>query len=196
MNRVGIIKIVWLLIAFLSCLLGCNSKDNVGLLSEDLVVVVEIVKGDEIIVEKGNTRFNVRMLGIDAFRKLLMNEEIVGMHQKAKNFLKKEILNKKVKVVFGEPIQDEHKRFLAYVEEQGQDINRLLIEEGYAMIYNRFSFGRELSYIEAEKTAKNNKKNIWAIERLVNLTSERRRVWAEDRKKREAQATDYYLLTP
>lgn len=187
------------LVAAWTCLAACKSEEKKPpppLSSGAEVSVAKVVKGDELLVEQDGHQYRLRMLGIDAFRKFLPNEDFANMHDKVTQHLEQTILNQKVKIVFGKTVMDEHGRYLAYVEKDGVDMNRRLVEEGYVLVYNKYSFGREQSYVEAEQKARESKKNIWSVDRLINVALTRRKVWAESRKQREGSVPDYYLDVP
>jgi micrococcal nuclease len=182
--------------SFAACKSSEEKKPPPPLSSGAQVSVVKIVKGDELMVEKDSHQYRLRMLGIDAFRKFLPNEDFAKMHDKVTQHLKQTILNQKVKIVFGKTVIDEHGRYLAYVEKDGVDMNRKLVEDGYVLVYNKYSFSREQSYVETEQKARKSKNNIWSVDRLVNVALIRRKVWAESRKEREGSVPDYYLAIP
>jgi len=184
-----------LLLPMLMTMAACEAKKPPPppLTSGATAAVTRIVKGDELLVEKDAHQYRVRMLGIDAFRKFLPNEDFAKMHDKVTRDLEKALLTHKVKLIFGKTVKDVHGRYLAYVELDGVDINRKLVTEGYVLVYNKFSFSREDSYVEAEKKARKNKSNLWAVPRLVNVALTRRKTWAEDRKQREGSVPEYYL---
>lgn len=170
------------------------SSAPAALQNGDLVTVVSVVKGDEISVKKGGTTFPLRMLGIDAFRKLVMNPAMTQTNKQANLHLEKLVLNKDVKITFDTPIKDDRGRYLAYVEHNGQDINLHMVQQGFVLVYAKFAFARERAYLKAAEQAAKESKNLWANPRLVNLARERQRVWAGERKKREGSLPDYYVL--
>lgn len=175
-----------------SCAKKVDENAGAWLKNGDEVRVAEVLKGDEVVVEQGKTKHIVRMLGIDAFRNFVMNEDITAMHEKAKLFLADLVVGKNVKLVFDTPTKDEHDRYLAYLMKDDMDINQVMLGEGFVPVYNKFKFARESEYIQTEKSAREAKKKIWGIERLSNLVLERRSLWSEFRAEKEGPLPAYY----
>jgi len=58
--------------------------------------------------------------------------------------------------------RDGYGRLLAYVTlPDGQLLNRLLLEKGYAVVYRRFDFARKMDFLAAEAQAKRQGAGLW-----------------------------------
>jgi endonuclease YncB( thermonuclease family) len=161
--------------------------------SGDSVLVVMVKKGDELIVKKEGRMATVRMLGIDAFDGTIDDPAMLAMHREAKRFLSEKLLNQNITVTFGKTVKDAHGRYLAYVDKDGVEFNKLLIEQGYVLVYNEFSFERELPYLMAEQKARRDSKGIWSDSRLAQKVFALRKDWANKRNTRDGAVPDYYL---
>jgi endonuclease YncB( thermonuclease family) len=173
-----------------------QSSGRPGKLADgDIVTVAAIVKGDEIAVvdraAPGGT-IPVRLIGIDAFRSIVTNADVAAITATASQFLGQQVLNQQVRIKFGSPMMDVHGRYLAYVEKEGHDINRLMVAEGLVLVYSEFGFEREADYLQAEATARAAKKSIWSNDRLTNLAVARRQEWLQSRAARDGSVPAYY----
>jgi micrococcal nuclease len=67
-----------------------------------------------------------------------------------------------VKLTFDHERQDRHGRTLAYVTlADGRLLNRLLVEEGYAIVYRRFEFQLKSDFLAAEEQARSQGLGMW-----------------------------------
>ena len=151
-------KDVKLLIILIILLLAINypflDRQLTNFLSTDEEVLVSrIIDGDTIEAENWNS--SIRLLGINT------PERGELFYEEARQFLESRILNKNVTLRFGRERYDKYDRTLAYVFLDRKNVNRELIENGFANYY--FPSGRD-SYYEDFLTA-------WkiCIENNVNL---------------------------
>ena len=156
--------------------------------SGETVRVVRIVKGDEIVVEKGKSTARVRMLGIHSFDPVVNEFEITAFGRAAVSFLEQWMLDRPVRLVFEDLIQDTRGRYLAYVERDGVDLNRRMIEEGVTTVYTEYAFGREASYLTAEELARSAGRGVWGSKRALLRIRALRKQWAAARLARTGQA--------
>ncbi len=125
--------------------------------------VVYVYDGDTVLLKKGK---KVRLLGIDTpeIGKDGKKDECFAKEAKQKAI---ELLAKKrVKIETDkmQPRYDKYGRLLAYIFlEDGTNINKFLIQEGYAkeFTYKQKPYKYQKEFKEAENTAKENKKGIW-----------------------------------
>ena len=150
----------------------------------DLVDVLVVVNGDEVIVSKAGARARVRMLGINAYDPVVNEFEITAYGRAAVAFLENWVLGHEVKLVFDRTVRDVHGRYLAYLERDGTDVNRHMLEEGVAMAYTEYPFVREASYLSAEVIARSARRGIWAGIKSSKRTKALRHDWAAARRQR------------
>lgn len=82
--------------------------------------------------------------------------------EEAKDFNKKLVENKYVRLEFDVQKKDKYNRMLAYVFLNGEMANIKMVREGYAMIYTyppNVKYASE--FIEAQRYARSNKKGLW-----------------------------------
>lgn len=82
--------------------------------------------------------------------------------QAALRFTIAQAKGKTVRLGFDGPQKDRHGRTLAYVYlPDGRMLNRLLLEQGYAVVYRRFDFRHKDDFLRAEAAAKASRIGLW-----------------------------------
>lgn len=140
-----------------------------------LGTVTWVYDGDTLEID---TLGKVRLIGIDApesensQRDRYLAEKGVSaarqrqVYQAAKSFNIKHVKGQKVSLTLDDPPRDRHDRLLAYVYlPDGRLLNRMLIEEGLAVVYRRFEFKMKAAYLLAEESARRSKTGLWAESR-------------------------------
>ena len=140
------------IILFLTAILcfGQNSK------------VIRVIDGDTFETEHGK---KVRMIGINAPEL----SDIYGIE--AKEHLKELIEHKEVILVLGKISKDKdrYQRLLRYVYYESEDINRKMIDDGFAFAYLKYKFEKSNEYENAQLESKANCNGIWSNDSNVNL---------------------------
>jgi len=134
-----------------------------------------VLDGDTIRVDWQGQALTVRMLGIDcpetrAGRKLVeqirsfaLSEKLVrDLGVQARNRTTRYVTNQVVRLVFpGSPEKrDAFGRLLAYVEVDGQDVGRVLLQSGFAVLYPA-DHPRVEDYRAAVETARRQRRGVW-----------------------------------
>jgi len=101
--------------------------------------VERVIDGDTIVI--GNN--SIRLLGINS------PERGEPYYEQAKQFLEKQILNKTIKLKFGNERYDKYDRLLAYVFLGEKNVNIELVEKGFANFY--FPSGKDFYYKDFEQ---------------------------------------------
>lgn len=133
--------------------------------------VVRVYDGDTLEV-RGAGR--VRLLGIDTperegtqrdrfYRQWnIPPKKLRRISSEARTFCRRHAEGKRVRLEIESKRRDRHGRLLAYVIlPDGRTLNRLLLEEGYAVVYRRFDFGRKREFMEAEEKARSRRRGMW-----------------------------------
>ncbi len=82
--------------------------------------------------------------------------------KEALKFVIAEVKGKQVRLQLDEEHRDRHGRLLAYVFlPGGRNLNRLLLERGYAAVYRRFTFRLKEDFILAETEARRQRLGLW-----------------------------------
>ena len=160
----------------------------------DVVKVLLILNGDEVLVEKDGGRAKIRMLAIRSFDPVVNEREITTYGHATVAFLEHWILNRQVKVHFDEPIMDNRGRYLAYLERDNIDVNERMVEEGIAFIYTEFKTAREGHYLSQERLARNAGRGVWGGKKAVLRIEALRHEWASMRRERSGTLPPDYLL--
>jgi len=129
--------IILISLAFLLIVLNYNFLDSTlenFLLGDQMekTVVERVIDGDTIVTEIGN----VRLLGMNT------PERGEPGFQEAKEFLEDLILNETVILEYLGERQDKYGRILAYVFFKGENINIMLVEQGFGNYY--FYSGKDI----------------------------------------------------
>jgi endonuclease YncB( thermonuclease family) len=160
-------------------LVACSGgkKGPIELKDGDLVTVSAVVKGDEVTVTNDKGEARVRLVGVQAFSPVIADPQIHALSAGAVSALEDWVKGKQVKVTLDHAGKDPAGRFLAYLEFGGVDINRRLVETGWAVVYTEFAFDREAPYLEVELAARSGGRNIWALKPASDLVRGLRRQW-------------------
>ena len=129
---------------------------------------LEIIEGKAIVVDGDTIKINsekIRFSGIDAPESYykgkeqfcLKGEEKIPCGKLSKNFLIKKIGNQKVKCEI-EAKTDRYKRKLGECFVEGKSLSRILVKNGYAFDYPRYS---KKKYLEEQEYAKANNLGLW-----------------------------------
>lgn len=154
----------------------------------DVVKVVLVLNGDEVVIEKNRERARLRMLAIRSFDPVVNEFEITSFGRASVNFLDKWLLNQKATVHFDKTIRDVKGRYLGYLEKDGVDINQRMVEEGISMVYTEFPTARENNYLSIEQLARDARRGIWGGTKSVQRITALRLQWAGARQTRDGQA--------
>lgn len=116
----------------------------------------------------------VRLIGIDtpekddssrdrSFTRLgVKPQQLRASGQAALRFNIAQVKGKTVRLRFDGPQKDRHNRTLAYVYlPDGRMLNRLLLEQGYAVVYRRFDFQHKDDFLRAEDAARGARIGLW-----------------------------------
>ena len=139
-------------------------------------VVSRIHDGDTITVRNVG---KVRLLGIDTpetgdteyrdtyyIRRGIDRRALRQIARQALHFNIKNALNQRVTLELGDEAKDHYGRWLAYVWlPDGRMLNRMLLEEGLATTFTKFSFARRDEFLDAERDARHQRRGMWAKER-------------------------------
>lgn len=199
-------SVVCMAVLCLLTLPGCWSLSTLGegeakpaeLAEGDEVTVVEVVKGDEIVVKKGEGTATVRILGVHCFDEVIDDPQMARFRDAAREYLVASVLRKSATISLATPPKDSHGRYLAYVtagtKEAAQDVGASLIYEGLGTVYTEYGFERESAYLSLEAEARRAGKGLWGLAASSKLVVGLRDQWAAFRKKRDGGAPPDPLL--
>ncbi|MDG5468558.1 thermonuclease family protein [Deltaproteobacteria bacterium IMCC39524] len=158
------------LLLCLSCILAlsaCAEESGPALQG----TVTWIYDGDTLEVDPHG---KVRLIGIDTperenskrdsylIKKGISAARQREFYQQAKAFNIKQVKGQHVTLTLDDPERDRHGRLLAYLHlPDGRMLNRVLLEQGLAVVYRRFSFRMKEDFLTAETEAMKNKQGLW-----------------------------------
>lgn len=130
--------------------------------------VLKIIDWDTIIINYFWKRENIRFIWIDAPENSKIRKGFIECYWKeSKDYLYNLLNNKKIKLEFDETQwkRDKYDRLLAYVILNWENINNLIIKNGFAFEY---TYNKPYKYLDlfkkSQEEAKKNKIWIWSLE--------------------------------
>jgi micrococcal nuclease len=162
--------------AVFSAALNRNGVDFVweyNLVPEDYdkAVVSKNVDGDTIRIMLDGKEEIIRMIGVDTPETVHPSKPVEFFGKEASNFTKAMVpVGSEVYVTYDWDPRDKYNRLLAYIwyKEDGKWIlhNLNLIANGYGFAYTSFAFDDDYkqTFIEAERTARNDDRGLWKKE--------------------------------
>ncbi len=130
--------------------------------------ITKVIDGDSLFIYQNGKKVEVRLFGIDApeFRQ--------SFGPQAAEFLKKSALNKQTTI--NKISYDTHGRMLAIVDVDGQSLQSMLVENGYAWVYPRYCKKAICNeWEQLQEKAKQEKKGLWRKNNAVPPWQWRRR---------------------
>ncbi len=134
-------------------------------------VVTRVFDGDTLEVAGAG---RVRLLGIDApefeaserdrfyLRQGISEARLRQVAFEGRGYVVALAQGKRVRLVFDGERRDRYGRLRAHVIlPDGRDLNRLLVEGGYAAVYRRIDFGKKEEYLAAERDARSKRLGMW-----------------------------------
>lgn len=127
--------------------------------------LTRVVDGDTVIVEEGNNRIRVRMIGIDTPESKKEGTPIEAYALDASAALKAKLKNETKVCLIEDEIGDKYDTYgrkLSYVfTADGNDLNREMIIDGWAKAYTRFPMERTKEFERLERAARQQKVGQW-----------------------------------
>jgi len=159
-------RVCWLgfMIQKLLLQLLCASLFASSICAVERVTVARVIDGDTIETSLGT---KVRLVGINA-------PEIQDLYgQESKEHLRFMIEGKVVDLVPDNisSDRDRYDRLLRYIMLDGTDVNRRMVEDGFAFAYLKFRFSKSREYITAEKQAKALAVGVWSRQDIQSVAT-------------------------
>ncbi len=122
--------------------------------------VKKIIDGDSLLIGSGTRTIEIRLYGVDSPE---YNQPFSGG---AKDLVRRSVGDKKILV---RPVYyDSYKRLVALVEYDGQTLNGVLVEAGFAWVYPHYCRKNICrSWQQMEDSARAKKKGLWSAVRPI-----------------------------
>lgn len=129
--------------------------------------VLKVIDGDTVNVEIDGKSQTIRLIGIDSPETVDPRKPVQCFGKEASNKAKELLTGKNVvmEVDSTQGDKDKYNRLLRYIYlEDGTSVNKYMISEGYAHEYTYQSnpYKYQTEFIEAEQSAREGKKGLWA----------------------------------
>jgi micrococcal nuclease len=104
----------------------------------------------------------IRLIGVDTPETVHPSRPVERFGKEAGSFTRTRLLGRQVYLAFDWDLRDRYGRLLAYIYlDNGECFNALLVREGYAHAYTRFSFQFMDEFRALEREAKAEKRGLW-----------------------------------
>lgn len=153
----------------------------------DIVRVIDVIDGDELLIEKDGTQTNLRILGIKSFNSSLSDPLITEYGRVCFQYLRSTAKNQKAKIKIPSKRVGGQGRLLGTLflaDQSGQyrfDLGKDLISKGYSMVYSRYDFDLMLKYLEVENQSKLEKNGFWGNKTISNRVISMKNIWEEEK---------------
>ena len=155
---------ITLIVAILFCL-SCNLGQNY-----QKIKVSRVIDGDTIELSNGQL---VRYIGIDTpeTRKFIDNKWVNTANpfgEAAKEFNRRLVEGKTVRLEFDLQKKDKYNRLLAYCFTDTEFVNARLLEEGYGLLYTLPPNVKYVDlFVKLQKEARQNNKGLWVADEVI-----------------------------
>ena len=129
------------------------------------VEVLRVIDGDTIEIDYDGKKESLRMIGIDTPESVHPDQtKNIPYGKISSDFTKEKLEGKTVDIEFDTSHRDQYGRLLAYVYLDGELYNKLILEEGHALVS---TFPPNVRYVdvftEAQSNARSAGKGLWGI---------------------------------
>ncbi len=142
-----------------------NITEPVQQASSSIYPVVKVVDGDTIDVDMNGSKERIRLIGIDAPESVAPNQPVECFGKEASMHLNELLTNKSVKLESDstQADRDRYGRLLRYVFLDGIDVNKQLLQYGFAReyTYNNKTYQHQQEFRQAEHEAAIAKLGLW-----------------------------------
>lgn len=156
--------------------------------SDDIVNILEVIDGDEILIGDGKGGNTVlRLLGIKSFSPTVSDPLLSEYGKICFQYLKARTMGQTAKIVISGKQLDTEGRLLGalfFKDSQKQfsvDLGLELVEKGYTLVYTRFDFDDMKTYLKAQEQASHENAGFWSNERIKARALSLRLLWNEEK---------------
>jgi|GEM_PF-513373 len=157
------------------------SPANVQFSSGQKVKVVKIISGHEVAVDHQGAQTTVRLLGIMSYAANVNDPMMENIARSSVRYLEENVLNKEAELVFDKLQKDSYNRVLAFLHLGGKDIGLEMVANGVSVVYSRYAFPREETYLKAELLAQKDKKGIWGVAAAAARSRQLKLLWESEK---------------
>lgn len=167
MEKEGLQILVQLIVLLLSSIFGgINPNTTETGLPDGYYDVVDVVDGDTIKIELNGEKVGIRLIGIDTPELHDPRKEVECFALQASNVMEDKVGGMEVYLESDstQADKDKYDRYLRYIELDEENVNKWLIENGYAYEYTyNVPYKYQEEFEKAENFARNNAVGLWNI---------------------------------
>jgi endonuclease YncB( thermonuclease family) len=184
------------LFAVLLTLSACRREEYTARLATgDAITFVRAIKGNDVVVAKGAGLARIRLVGVYTFDpNVAEKNDIIVWAQRAAEMMSSRARSASLRVVLEREELDPRGRHLGFLEADGVDLGKLLVEEGQASVYTEYPFSRETDYLAAETRAREGVRGLWGGTSATKRIRALRDTWSTVRERKFGAAPNDPLL--
>ena len=162
-----------------------NNPD--AFLDRDIVIIKDVIDGDELLIEKDGVQTNLRLLGIKSFNPSLSDPLVSEFGQVCFQYLISKAKGQKASIKIPEKRVGGEGRLLGtlFLSDKSQnyqnDLSKDLISKGYSMVYTRYDFELMPEYLKVENQARDEKNGFWGNDNISNRAISMKKIWEEEK---------------
>ncbi len=156
--------------------------------SGDLVTVVEIIDGDDVLIERDNgVKTRLRIMGIDTFSSTVSDPLLSEYGRICMQHLKARAKGKVARLSIPEKRLGHKGRLLGTLHLQDEsgdytrDLGLDLVRKGYALVYTRYPFDKMSDYLVVEAEARSEHAGFWSDPVVSSRAAALKMLWEEER---------------
>lgn len=131
--------------------------------------VTRVVDGDTVEINLDGKTEDVRLLLVDTPETVHPNKPVQPFGPEASQFAKDKLAGEQVRIEYDGPKRDNYDRLLTYIWVDGNNFNKMLLEEGlarYAYVYDP-PYTHSSAFMKAQNQAKSAGRGIWSRDNYV-----------------------------
>lgn len=158
------------------------------------VTITRVIDGDELRIENESGSSRIRLLGIKSFDATAHDMILSEFGKVCVDFLESSYVGQRARLKISPKGVDDEGRLLGtlYVGGDEADLALDLVDKGMTLVYLRYDFGRIDEYVQVQQQAEQDKRGLWASERVAARSRSMLRLWEQQRieKQRKQQEED------
>jgi len=165
-----------------------NSSNPEAFGSGDIVSVVGVIDGDELLIEnQEGVPTRLRILGIKSFSPTLSDPLLSEYGKICFDYLKAKVTRQRARLHIPNKVLDAEGRLLGtlFLEEAPDaytlDLALDLVDRGYSLVYTKYEFANMAAYLAVQQRARANYNGFWSSDVVSARAISLLKLWEEER---------------
>jgi len=153
----------------------------------DIVTVVDVIDGDELLIEsQAGVPTRLRLLGIKSFSPTVSDPLLSEYGKICFDYLKARVSDQPVRLEIAEKVLDGEGRLLGTLFLKNPagaytiDLARDLVDKGYTLVYTRYRFEKMADYLAAQQGARALYNGFWSNDIITVRSLALLKLWEEE----------------